>query len=100
MRATRHITDWSILALLLGLPEAELRRIEADAHDGQRRQKMIIEKWLDSGTASWAILVSALNDELVGMRAIANEIANKYPKSKYAFSCLIATSVKINFLIT
>ena len=83
MRATMAITDWSILALLLKLSPAEFKNIESATRDKQEQQKNIIIKWLDSGTASWSDLVNALNDKLVKQGAIANEIAKKYPKSKY-----------------
>ena len=83
MRATKAITDWSIIALLLELSPAEFKNIESATRDKQEQQKNIIIKWLDSGTASWAVLVNALNDELVKQGAIAIEIAKKYPKSKY-----------------
>ena len=96
MRATKAITDWSILALLLELSEADLDNIKSATHDKQE-QKKIIKKWLDSGTASWAVLVNALNDELVKQGAIANEIAKKYPKSKYTFSQLISLFICIMF---
>ena len=89
MRATKDITDWSILALLLKLSPAEFKNIESATRDKQEQQKNIIIKWLDSGTASWAVLVNALNDDLVKQGAIANEIAKKYPKSKYTFSQFI-----------
>ena len=85
MRATKAITDWSILALLLELSEADLDNIKSATHDKQEQLKKIIKKWLDSGTASWAVLVNALNDELVKQGAIANEIAKKHPKSKCTF---------------
>ena len=90
MSATMAITDWSILALLLELSEADLDNIESATRDKRKQQKSIIIKWLDSGTASWAVLVNALNHELVKQGAIANEIAKKYPKSKYTFSQFIA----------
>ena len=89
MRATQAISDWSILALLLELSQADLNNIES-AQDKQKQRKSIIIKWLDSGTASWAVLVKALNDELVKQGAIAKEIAKKYPKSEYTFSQFIA----------
>ena len=86
MKATKDITDWNVLGPLLGLPEHHILRIEADTRNERREQQQkIIEQWLNSGTATWAVLVSALRDELVGRDAIANEIAKKYPESKYAF---------------
>ena len=90
MRATKAITDWSILALLLKLSQDDLDNIESTTCDKKKQQKSIIIKWLHSGTASWAVLVKALNDELVTHGAIANEIAKKYPKSEYTFSQIIA----------
>ena len=70
MSATMAITDWSILALLLELSEADLDNIESATRDKRKQQKSIIIKWLDSGTASWAVLVNALNHELVKQGAI------------------------------
>ena len=88
MTATMAITDWGTLTLLLRLSPAEFENITSATSNKQEQQKNIIIKWLDSGTASWAVLVNALNHELVKHGAIANEIAKKYPKSKYTFSQL------------
>ena len=82
MNATREITDWSILAHLLGLSPADFDRIVKGEHKALGQQKAIIRKWLDSDTASWAVLVTALKDDLVGKQAVANTIAKKYPKSE------------------
>ena len=78
-----------MFALLLDVSQADLDNIKSATHDKQKQQKSIVKKWLDSGTASWAVLVNALKDELVRVRAIANGIAKKYPKSKYKFIQLI-----------
>ena len=83
-KATVSITDWSYLALYLGFSEAQLQRIISDHQQVSSHQhKAIITKWLESGKASWAILVSALRDELVNKGAVADEIAKKHiPKVK------------------
>ena len=51
------------------------------AHGASEPQKSIIIKWLESGEASWAVLVTALKDDLVGHGFTANDITEKYPKS-------------------
>ena len=38
-----------------------------------------IKHWLNSGNASWAILVAALRDSVVGLGALADKIAKKHP---------------------
>ena len=78
-KATFDITDWEYIALLLGISEADLKCIKIN--HGKSQHKSIIKKWLDSGNASWAALVSALRHELVGKGAVANAIAKKHPKS-------------------
>ena len=83
MDATVDITNWSTLALLLGLSLADFDRIVANEHEASGQQMGIIRKWIDSGTASWAVLVTALKNVLVGKQAVANAIAKKYPKSEY-----------------
>ena len=81
--ATVDITDWGYLALLLGISETDLQHIKTDHKDSLRKQhKAIVTKWLDSGNASWATLVSALRNKLVGKGALADTIANQHPTSK------------------
>ena len=79
-RATVDIHDWSILALLIGVSEGDYQRIKQSIPNPAEQQKAIIQKWLDSGEASWAILVSALRDKLVCKAAIGNQIAKDHPK--------------------
>ena len=79
MTATKDVADWTILAPLLGVSAATVKRIKAKELEPLYQQKEIIEKWLQLGTASWAILVSALRDELVGKVAVADEIAKQHP---------------------
>ena len=76
------VTDWYFLALLLGISDSDFERIQQDEKMGKDRQKAIIKQWLQSGTASWAILVSALRDEVVSQTAIANNIADNHPSSE------------------
>ena len=77
-RATISITDWSFLALLLGLSEADYRCIVSDNGTINLQRKAIIIKWLQTGEASWAALVSALRDELVNEQTLANKIAHQH----------------------
>ena len=80
LRATQGVYDWSLLALLIGVDEGKYSRIMSDNPDnvvGQR--KAIIKNWLDTGRASWATLVSGLEDDLVLQNAIGNQIAKDHP---------------------
>ena len=79
-RATLGVADWSQLALLIGVSQAEYDRIVTNNHsDVRKQQKQIVISWLNAGKASWAILVAGLRDDLVGMDAIANKIAQDHP---------------------
>ena len=80
MRYTNNITDWSVLGLLLGLSEPDLRNINSDPVN---KHKAFVTTWLDRGSASWAILVSGLKDPLIRMNEIANKIAKDHPKVNY-----------------
>ena len=81
-RATLEVSDWSQLALLIGVSQAEYDRIVANnRNDVMRQQKQIVISWLNAGKASWAILVAALRDKLVRMAAIANKIAQDHPSN-------------------
>ena len=70
-----------MLALLLDLAPDDLGRIKSTAHGASEPQMSIIRKWLQSGEASWAALVTALKDDFVGHGSTANDITKKYPKS-------------------
>ena len=83
--ATHHITDWSILALLLGLSPADVNHIQSTTEDTKRMKLSIIRKWIESSTASWAALVTASSHSLIGQGAVAVDIAKKHPKSKEYF---------------
>ena len=80
LRATTDVQDWSLLALLIGVAESEYNRImRENQNDVARRRKAIIKKWLDTGKATWAILVSGLKDDLVSLAATGNKIAEEHP---------------------
>ena len=79
MRATGDVTNWNMLSLLLGVDDADVERIKLN-NPGQAydQQQGILKAWLDNGNASWAILVSALRDKMVGRGAIGNTIAKEH----------------------
>ena len=80
LRATEDVQDWSLLAILIGVSERDYNIIKKENHnDVAGQQKAIIKKWLDTGKATWAILVSGLKDKLVGLAAIGNQIAKDHP---------------------
>ena len=71
--------------MLLGVDDAAVKRIKKDnPGEALNQQKAIIMVWLNTGKASWAILVSALRHKLVGRAADGNRIAKAYP-SKSTF---------------
>ena len=80
LRSTIDITNWSVLALLLGITAADYERITSDNSTAMEQHQAIVRKWLESGKASWAALVTALNDPLVNKGFVANEIARKHLK--------------------
>ena len=90
LNETKNIADWSILSMMLGVDDAAVRRIRKDnPGEALNQQKAIIMLWLNTGKASWAILVSALREELVGRAADGNRIANAHPsKSASLCNCL------------
>ena len=79
MRSTNSITNWSKLALLLGITTADYERI-TKANNPTDVHQAVVNKWLESGKASWAVLVSALRDTLVNQGFLADEIAREHPK--------------------
>ena len=77
-----HLTH--ILGLTLGLNEIELQVIKVDSRPTSHDQHLaIVTKWLVKGSASWAALVSALRDPLIGRNDIADQIARDHPKGKH-----------------
>ena len=77
--ATSDITNWNILALLIGIPKNRFDHMKKDARNESELQQAVINEWLDNCKPSWAILVAGLRHKLVGKRNIGNEIAAKYP---------------------
>ncbi len=71
--------DRSILAILLGISDADNGRIMKDNHDSaQKQHQAFVKAWLENGKTYWAILVSALRHKLVKQRDCANEIAKNH----------------------
>ena len=90
LNETHSIADWSSLSILLGIDNAAMQRIRQNKPgDALDQQKAIIMAWLNTGKASWAILVGALRHKIVGRAADGDRIAKAYPsKSASLFSCL------------
>ena len=80
MRATMPITNWNMLALLLGMNKADFDRIQQDHSTAELQHQAIVQAWLDSGKASWHCLHKALMDPLVNKGALASVIVAQYPK--------------------
>ena len=95
LRATKDVHDWSYLALLIGVNESEYSRIiRENQNDVKGQQKAIIKKWLDTGKASWASLVSGLKDELIGLDVIGNKIAKDHLSKFLVYTQLNRLGVK------
>ena len=63
MNATKDITDWSVLALCLGISEADYEKIKQKSiAQGRNLHKDVVNKWFATGRASWAALVKCLLD--------------------------------------
>ena len=85
MGYTSSINDWSVLPLILGLTEAQLKQCQKT----ENPHKAIITRWLQQGNASWAGLVGALKDDLVSQVAVADKIATEKCTSKFNFQLSI-----------
>ena len=80
MRATKEITDWSVIAILW-MEEAEFEGIRQKvATQNGNLQKEVIKRWFDTGEASWATLVEHLSDDLVNKKLLAQKIAKDHCK--------------------
>ena len=75
----KEITDWSTLALILGIKQSVSERIKRDGYDEMDRIKKMVMEWLDSGTASWNGLVLALNNPLVKRNDLAKKLSEEHP---------------------
>ena len=76
MEATTDINDWLIFGVVLKLDIAKVQKVVAQQENPHLD---IIRLWIDSGTASWASLVSALRNNLVDKPKIAKQIATEHP---------------------
>ena len=77
MKATQTINDWSVLYILgleLGLSPSVLDRIQQDNSKVLNCLRNMLSQWIDTGHASWAILVTALRSSLVQKKGLASEI--------------------------
>ena len=82
MRSTSGIRteEWSVLALVLGIENSTIGKIKHKCNiESDNFHKCILDEWLARGQASWASLVTALNDGLVKRVDIANKIAEDHP---------------------
>ena len=80
MRATVEVNDWYSLGLELRILHHELEKIQADGRDIQDHQRKMILKWLDTGCATWSILVEALKSPLINKVAVAEKITKDHPR--------------------
>ncbi len=97
MEALRNVTEWSILSILLGVKESTLRHIYKDneGHAYQAEQA-IVEAWLgDTDEPSWAMLVTALQDDLVGMNGIGKKIGKQHSSE-----CMVIETCEKRFIHT
>ena len=71
---------WLMLGLALGLKQPTLDRIKTDNGNSDSRKYEMMKEWLkgtDGCKPSWAELVNALREEIVGHSAIADKIELK-----------------------
>ena len=78
-RATVEVTEWYDLGLELGLLPYQLDTIQKDSRVTTDGQRLMLQKWLDTGSASWSSLVKALKSPLINKEKIADEIAKAHP---------------------
>ena len=79
MRATHTINDWSTLGIELGLTNDIIVRIKTDYSKHLDCLRNMLSHWIDTGRASWVILVTALRSPLVCKEGLASEITRDYP---------------------
>ena len=87
MRATYTINDWSDLGIELGLTNDIIVRIETDYSKQRDRLRNMLSQWIDTGRASWAILVTALHSPLVYKEGLASEITRNHPCKCEVLTC-------------
>ena len=79
MRAIYTVNDWSDLGIELGLTNDIIVRTETDYSKQRDRLRNMLSQWIDTGHASWAILVAALRSPLVCKEGLASEITRNHP---------------------
>ena len=79
MKATQTISDWYTLGLTLGILSHVLDKITMDESKVLNRQRSMLQHWLDTGHASWMMLVDALMNPLINKDGLAKEIARNHP---------------------
>ena len=79
MNATDTISDWYTLGLTLGIHSHVLDIITMDKSTVLSRQCSMLRHWLDTGHASWMMLVDALRNPLISKDGLAEEIARNHP---------------------
>ena len=70
LKATVGVNNWHKLSIALGLPTYQ------QSHDSTE----VIQRWLDTGSASWSKLVEALKNPLVAQKGLADSIAAAHRK--------------------
>ena len=70
---------WQDLGLALGfhLP-GDLDAIDQDSKSVQEKLRLLLQKWLSTGEASWEVLITALRTKTVHEDGLAKELASKY----------------------
>ena len=76
------VAEWFRLGLELGVPHSTLETIKHNHPTDVEACKMkMVEQWLKQPRPLWCSLVEALNE--IGLKYIANKIAEKYSNSKF-----------------
>ena len=76
------VNEWFRLGLELGVPPSTLETIKYNhPTDVEACKVKMVEQWLKQPGSQWYSLVEALNE--IGLKYIANKIAEKYSNSKF-----------------
>ena len=74
------VCKWHSLGLKLGLKQHRLDIIQNDHKEKiEECKKAMVSRWLDTGEASWRVLVTALASKLVGKEGLARSLAEQHP---------------------
>ena len=87
------VNDWHELGLQLGLPLNVVDQLRDDHTTVEECKKRLISRWIQTGHASWAVLVKALRHPFMHMDTLADEIAKKYP-------CKCAKVIKLSCVVS